>query len=149
MRNPLSNSNAKTWMGHALSKCRDAFERLRPGACLRKSSQAWVIGVLLCVFLAGCISLVEMARRDSSKSQGKATIATTATATTTETNLKTAAAEPEEKPSQEISAKTPKKAPREAKNGTAVLVQEKEHALAPLQLKPVVSAPPVDLEDKK
>jgi hypothetical protein len=146
MRNPLSNFNAKTWMEHALSKCRGAFERLRAGAGLPKSPQAWVI-VLLCASLAGCISLVELARRGASMDHGKATIAAVmATATAPESTPSKA----EKKPAKKVSAEPPRKASQVAKSGKPVPAQQKERPLTQLQLKPVVSGPPVgSLEQKE
>src|SRR5579863_9815467 len=140
MRNPLSNLSAKTLMERTLSKCRGLFERLRPGVGLRKSSQVWAIVSLVCVALAGCISLVELARRSSSKDEGRATVATTTAAAT---NLNSAPAKTEKEPGKIVSVESAKKAPQVAKNGKPVPSQVKEIPLTPLQIKPVVSGPPI------
>src|SRR5208282_2448298 len=150
MRNPFSNSNAKSWMERTLLRCRDAFRGIRSSAGVRKSLQAWVIGVLLCVSLAGCISLMEMARRSSSKDEGKATIAkASATTTATAANLKPSAAEPEQKPAKEVSAGTHKKAVQGANSGKPVAKEEKGSLLATIQIKPTISGPPVDSLEKE
>jgi IPT/TIG domain len=149
MRNPLLNSSAKTWMQRTLSNCRDVIQRLRSDVGLHKPPQAWVIA-LLCVSLAGCISLVELARRVPSKDQGKGTIAA---AMAPATDSQPAAAKPEKKSEKESPAETSKKAPRKAKNGKPVqhiaAQEKKERSLVPVPLKPVVLAPPADLDEAK
>ena len=113
MRNPLSNSSAKTRIERGLSKCRGALLRFRSNTGAGKSRQASVVGLLLSMSLAGCISLVELARRSAAKNEGREAFVT---APGTAASLNPPSAQPEKEPGKRVAPETRERVIERKKN---------------------------------